>query len=1192
MIQPKTSDDDADADNDVALSLEIAHVAKDIAPLAVSDEDKLRAEDAKTRANALFALKKYSEAAELYSTAIAFDPKNPVYYSNRAFAYIRSEFYGAAITDAETAIALDPKFIKAYYRRAVGHMALGKLKDAVKDFKAVVKVAPRDADARAKLQECEKELKRRMFENAISFNEVKKSALEAIGDIDSIIVESSYDGPHLPSTGITHEFCVSLLDYMKAQKKLHRKYVYIILVAAKKIFDASPTVVDIAVPKGRRITVCGDIHGQYYDLLNIFEMNGLPSDENMYLFNGDFVDRGSFSVECILALLAFKVLSPNCLYMSRGNHETDDMNKVYGFEGEVKAKYSDVMFKLFSEIFNAVPLGNIIGEKIFVIHGGLFSRDGVTMDEIRKIDRFKQPGSEGLMCELLWSDPQNTPGRSRSKRGVGTQFGPDVTEAFCKANNLDMIIRSHEVKDNGYEIAHNGRCVTTEFVPASGKLVNWYTCGPTVYDKSHMGHARNYITFDIIRRIMEDYFNYDVNFVMNITDIDDKIIVAARSNYLFENKKASTPCLSIELIKEVEDAFESFVVSNLGKYLSPPASANGLDDLVKNGKFPSLNDEPKFQMWLKAATRAKAAISAAKSVLKKKGSSKSDSDALFEECKDVYAPALDAQLKHTVTDHKIFRDFAAYWEREYFKDMDALNIRRPDVLTRVSEYVPEIVAFVEKIIANGYAYESEGSVYFDTHRFDKSPNHHYAKLEPWSASNMKLIQEGEGDLSAANKLGKKKRNDADFALWKSSKPGEPAWDSPWGAGRPGWHIECSAMAGDVLGEQMDIHSGGIDLAFPHHDNELAQSEAHYNCAQWVNYFLHAGHLHTEGQKMSKSLKNFDSISDALKTNTASQIRIMFLLHGWDSILDYKQSSLQEARVFETAINNFLINVKAVIQELRSKEDEFTGNHNYHQPEKDLIALFQQKQSQIHAALCDNFDTATAMLAIRDIISATNTYLKQTKTQAPNVLLKVSSYVAKMMRTFGVHKDESGVGSGDGASASTNSSVEDVAGPYVRLLASFRDRVREIARRSGENGTGGELLRLCDQVRDVELVDLNVALDDRDDGKALVKFIDRETILKQRQEKQEAQARAAAEKERKRAEMALIEAERLAKGATPPSEMFKDEEGRKQYSAWDERGIPTKKIDGEEISKGVAKKLLKNYEAQAKLHERYLASLKK
>ncbi|KAJ3213777.1 Serine/threonine-protein phosphatase 5 [Dinochytrium kinnereticum] len=437
----------------------------DLTAMEITEEDKLKAEKIKEQANKKFAERHFDEAIALYTQAISYDPKNPALYSNRAFAYIRSEFYGAAITDAETAINIDPKFVKAYYRRAVGHMALGKLKDAVKDFKAVVKVAPRDADARIKLSECEKELKRIEFEKAISFEEDKKSAAQLLGDVNSIIVDSSYDGPHLTEAGVTEEFVKSLLSHMEAQKKLHKKYLYTILLAAKEMFDNAPTIVDIDVPEGSKLTVCGDIHGQYYDLLNIFKRNGYPSPTNMYLFNGDFVDRGSFSLECILTLLTYKVLYPSAMYLSRGNHETDDMNKVYGFEGEVKSKFSDLTFKLFSEIFNAVPLGNLIGNKILVIHGGLFSKDGVTIEEIRKINRFRQPGSEGLMCELLWSDPQDSMGRSRSKRGVGIQFGPDVTEEFCKTNGLDCIIRSHEVKQDGYEVAHNGKCITIFSAP-------------------------------------------------------------------------------------------------------------------------------------------------------------------------------------------------------------------------------------------------------------------------------------------------------------------------------------------------------------------------------------------------------------------------------------------------------------------------------------------------------------------------------------------------------------------------------------------------------------------------------------------------------------------------------------------------------------------------------------------------------
>jgi serine/threonine-protein phosphatase 5 len=300
--------------------------------------------------------------------------------------------YGSAIQDAEKAIELDPKFIKAYYRRAVGNIGLSKLKgvnssfllflEAVKDLRTVTQVAPQDLDAKNKLKECEKELRRIEFEKAISADEVYRSALQDIGDIDSIHVEPSYDGPHLLDSGITLEFVESMLEYMRLEKKVHRKYIYKIMAATKEYFEKQGPIVDIVIPEDGQITVCGDIHGQYYDLLNIFKLNGLPCEKNKYLFNGDFVDRGSFSVECILALLAFKHLYPEGLYLSRGNHETNDMNRVYGFEKECKVKYTDLTFKLFSEIFNAIPLGNLIDEKILVIHGGLFSRDGVTIEEV------------------------------------------------------------------------------------------------------------------------------------------------------------------------------------------------------------------------------------------------------------------------------------------------------------------------------------------------------------------------------------------------------------------------------------------------------------------------------------------------------------------------------------------------------------------------------------------------------------------------------------------------------------------------------------------------------------------------------------------------------------------------------------------------------------------------------------------
>jgi len=345
-------------------------------------------------------------------------------------------------------------------------MALGKFKMALKDFETVAKQRPNDSDARNKFQECQKIVKRQAFEKAIAVEDGGSHSVSDEIDIHVLSVEDSYKGPHLTSDcKITSQFMDELLDHYRSENKLHKKYAYQILIEAKKYFSSLPSLIDINVPTGKKFTLCGDIHGQFYDLLNIFELNGRPSPDNPYLFNGDFVDRGSFSVECIFTLLGYKLLYPDSFFMSRGNHESETMNQMYGFDGEVKSKYDARMAKLFTEVFNWLPLAHVINNRIMAMHGGLFSEDNITLDDIRKTSRNHQPPDSGIMCELLWSDPQPQPGRGPSKRGVGVQFGPDVTQRFCEANGLDYVVRSHEVKDSGYEVAHNGRCITVFSAP-------------------------------------------------------------------------------------------------------------------------------------------------------------------------------------------------------------------------------------------------------------------------------------------------------------------------------------------------------------------------------------------------------------------------------------------------------------------------------------------------------------------------------------------------------------------------------------------------------------------------------------------------------------------------------------------------------------------------------------------------------
>ena len=393
-------------------------------------------------------------------------------YSNRAMAHIKAESYGLAISDAEAAIRLDPTYIKAYYRRGSANFALGKYRLALRDFKAVCKLRPTDRDARTKLKECEKAVKQLAFANAIESSD--DQCVSATLDPSQIAVEDSYDGPRLGDDGaVTDDFVEGMLERFRDQRLVHKKYVLQILLGAKALLVAEESLVDLKIPDvdgdgdadKAHYTVCGDVHGQFYDLLHIFEINGLPTDKNPYVFNGDFVDRGSFSVEVVTSLLALKLRHPTGVHLNRGNHETKNMTKIYGFEGEVRHKYDATVLALFHECFCYLPLACCIESKVFVTHGGLSSDDGVVLDDVRKIDRDREPPDAGLMCDLLWSDPQAGPGRSPSKRGVGLSFGPDVTKSFLAKNDLNLVIRSHEVRDSGYEVEHGGDLITVFSAP-------------------------------------------------------------------------------------------------------------------------------------------------------------------------------------------------------------------------------------------------------------------------------------------------------------------------------------------------------------------------------------------------------------------------------------------------------------------------------------------------------------------------------------------------------------------------------------------------------------------------------------------------------------------------------------------------------------------------------------------------------
>jgi cysteinyl-tRNA synthetase len=269
------------------------------------------------------------------------------------------------------------------------------------------------------------------------------------------------------------------------------------------------------------------------------------------------------------------------------------------------------------------------------------------------------------------------------------------------------------------------------FITIQPNHVTWYVCGPTVYNKSHLGHARTYIGFDIIRRVMCNYFGYDSTFVMNITDIDDKIILNARKEYLVKQYREKHHTSS-QFVKDVQDGWNSFVTGKLTKF---GYSEGKWDDFVK--KFESgaiiAEEEPKLGLYVKTAKDCLQAIGKVNDL---------DEEQVYSQCHDILATFLDGKFGDTVTNPAIYKDFAQFWERDFFTDMKALNILEPDILTRVSEYVPEIVDYVNKIMTNGYAYESDGSVYFDTRKFHE--DRVYCKLAPGNASNLKLVEEGEG----------------------------------------------------------------------------------------------------------------------------------------------------------------------------------------------------------------------------------------------------------------------------------------------------------------------------------------------------------------------------------------------------------------------------------------------------------------
>ncbi|MCX0396381.1 cysteine--tRNA ligase [Clostridium perfringens] len=288
--------------------------------------------------------------------------------------------------------------------------------------------------------------------------------------------------------------------------------------------------------------------------------------------------------------------------------------------------------------------------------------------------------------------------------------------------------------------------------------------------------------------------------------------------------------------------------------------------------------------------------------------------------------------------------------KEYYQDADALNIERATVNPRATEFIGEIIKFVKGLVDKGYAYEVDGDVYFSTKKFQG-----YGKL---SGQNIEDLQSG-----ARISVDERKKDPMDFAIWKAQKPGEPAWNSPWGMGRPGWHIECSCMAKKLLGETIDIHAGGSDLKFPHHENEIAQSEA-LTGEPFARYWLHSAFVNVNNEKMSKSLNNFFTAREILERYDADVIRFLMLSAHYRQQLNFSEDLLESAKASVERIYNAIGNLENLIDEVSREE--------MNEEEKAYLESLNKYKEKYIEKMDDDFNTADAITAIFDLIKDTNT----------------------------------------------------------------------------------------------------------------------------------------------------------------------------------------------------------------------------
>lgn len=328
----------------------------------------------------------------------------------------------------------------------------------------------------------------------------------------------------------------------------------------------------------------------------------------------------------------------------------------------------------------------------------------------------------------------------------------------------------------------------------------------------------------------------------------------------------------------------------------------------------------------------------------------------------------DKIINRANENHELWRDLSERFIKEHDTDMDSLYIKRPTYTPMATKYIDKMINYCERLIEKGNAYSVDGDVYFRVNSFKE-----YGRL---SGRNLEDMMAG-----ARVDVNNKKENPLDFALWKAAKPEEPSWTSPWGQGRPGWHIECSVMSEAILGSHIDIHGGGQDLIFPHHENEIAQSEA-ISCSTFANYWIHNGFVNINKEKMSKSLNNFFTIRDILKICHPEALRLLFLMTHYRQPLEYSEDKLKEA---SSALHRIYIFLDEV--------SHLTGSKKGKNMEQEICDMKGHFIKEFEEAMNDDFNTPKAVAAIFEIVRMGNTIIAgKPDTDSAEYLKEVSSYI--------------------------------------------------------------------------------------------------------------------------------------------------------------------------------------------------------